>query len=82
MFSLFCDTVSIANILPSGGPIRGHKNQSYIKYWFTFQVNLLFFRLPEKDPNGPYISMSQTNIRNVCLSVSNFGFLSVVVGGL
>ena len=41
---------------------------------FSKLIFSLFFRLPERnvlDPNGPYISTSQTKIRH------NFGILSI-----
>ena len=39
---------------------------------FSKPTLLIILRLPERkilDPDGPYISKSQTNVRNVCLSI-------------
>ena len=51
-------------------------------YFSSKPMLLLFLQLPEKrvlDPNGQYISTSQTKIRTVCLSlILDFCLLSVV----
>ena len=46
----------------------------YLLFWFTFKVNLYLcfhylcnFQKKIPDPNGPYMSTSQTKIRNFCL---------------
>ena len=46
----------------------------YTRFWFNFRVDVftIFATSKEKGPivpNGPYISTSQTKIRNVCLTV-------------
>ena len=47
------------------------------EYFGIFQLNLIMFPL-YINSNGPYKRMSQTK-KKICLSVGNFGILSVFV---
>ena len=56
----------------------GTNDENYFGLIFSKPMFPLLFRLPDRkvlDPNGPYISTSQTKIKNVCLSIGNFGIL-------
>ena len=55
------------------------KSFFWYMYFFSKLMLLLFLWLLERmvlDPNGPYISTSQTKVKK-CLSVGNFGILTL-----